>query len=156
MDPTTRLFCGCVPPAGGAADALLGVVVVAATAGALLRYGFGQLRRNWAFARRAARARGHILCLWAGWGGDVLLRYPLLGYETADGRPVVAPSPRGGFPGPLRAGRAVAVLYDPAAPDDACLASRWLLWGQPLLAALLGGLWLALLAACALAPALRA
>jgi hypothetical protein len=137
-------------------DAFLGVVVTVATAGALLRYGLGQLRRNWAFARRAVRAPGRILCLWAGWGGDVLLRYPLLGYETPAGRPVVTPSLCGGFPGPLRAGRAVTVLYDPAAPDDACLASRWLLWGQPLLAALLGGLWLALLAACALGPALRA
>ena len=156
MDRETLVFCGCVPSVGGVADALLGVVVTVATAGALLRYSLGQLRRNWALVRRAARARGHVLCLWAGWGGAVLLRYPLLSYEGPGGRAVVAPSTRGGFPCPCRAGQAVTVLYDPAAPDDACLASRWLLWGQPLLAALLGGLWLTLLAICTVRPGLLA
>ena len=148
MAPTAPLFWACAPPAGGAADALLGVVVAAATAGALLRYGLGHLWRNWAFARRAARAPGRIVA----WCDDVLVRYPLLRYETPEGRSVLAHSRCGSVLCPRRAGEAVTVLYDPAAPDDACPASRWLLWGQPLLAALLGGLCLVLLAACALAP----
>ncbi len=150
LAPTTLLLNGFPLPAGQTIETLIGVVRVALTGGSLVSYGARRLCRHRALARRGARAPGSILCLWAT-GGATLLEQPLLISGNPE-RPIVAVSPTDSLAGPHRVGQAITVPYDPKDPSDVCIASRLLLWGQPLLAVVLGVGYLALLTAYVLRP----
>ena len=136
MVPTLPLLTVFPSSRGGAIEVLVGVLFVALTGGWLVRDGVRGLHRHWTLARRGSRAPGDVLAV-RPTGGCTLLEQPLLIFTTPE-KPVVALSPEASLPGLFRPGRAVTVLYDPNNPNDACVASRGFLWGQPLLALVLG------------------
>ncbi len=95
-------------------------------------FGIGALVRARRFAARASRATGTVVDVTTRWynpnafnttgsfsarGG--WLRFPVVRYETAEGRPVTFTSRTGTSPSPYKPGRQVPVLYDPANPRDA-------------------------------------
>lgn len=90
-------------------------------------FGVHSLRARRSFARRAVPALGQVTELrWRdiatpGSGRVSLVAFPVLRFQTPDGRTVVAESSAGRNPAPARVGQQVTVLYDPDDPTQAAL-----------------------------------
>ncbi len=88
--------------------------------------GLTMLARARRFAATASRAMGTVVDVttkWSNPGGPGAtgswLRFPVVQYDTADGRSITFTSRTGTSPSPYKLGRQVPVLYDPANPRDA-------------------------------------
>ncbi len=88
--------------------------------------GIRALARARRFAATASRATGTVVDVTTKWSNardpgatGSWLRFPVVQYETAEGRPITFTSRTGTSPSPYKPGRQVPVLYDPANPRDA-------------------------------------
>lgn len=110
------------------------VPVAFIAAGLLFAYlGVRGRRGAKAFRARAARVTGLVTEIRDRWEdtttgtmdhGTSLRRYPVVRFALPDGREVETETP-GANPAPAKEGAQVTVLYDPDAPTNAVIDTRW-------------------------------
>jgi hypothetical protein len=107
-------------------------------AAGLFVYAVRAYLRQRAFVGRSRPATATVVGFVERAGRGGLLRFPLLRFTTLDGAEVTAENPVGARPTPYREGQAVPVLYDPAAPTSASIASGWTLHLESIVAGCMG------------------
>lgn len=114
-----------------------------------LLLGIWQFRTERAFARIATEASGIVAgfrtralrrrgARRGGFARSTPLDFPLVRYVTNEGQTIEFESALGTRPRIHREGQAVTVLYDPAAPQRAQIASGGWMYGLPLVFTLVG------------------
>lgn len=100
--------------------------------------GIGRLRSERAFACGATRASGMVVGFRrrslrrSSSMHSSILDFPVVRYTTQTGQQIEFESPSATQPRVVREGQAVTVLYDPAAPQQARIASGCLQYGLPI------------------------
>lgn len=90
------------------------------------------------FVNEAQRVPGVVLQLEISRGDDSDTYYPIIGFQSLDGREHVFRSSSGSNPPSYDQGEAVEVLYDPANPKNAGINGFFSLWGGQVIVGGLG------------------
>ena len=98
--------------------------------GAFTVSGIRRLRRTRKFVKGASTAPGVVVDFAVRRVQRTKFNFPVVKYETADGRVVQFESPTATKPGP-KIGDEVTVLYDPLRPEEAQIKSVMMLWFLP-------------------------
>jgi hypothetical protein len=106
----------------------------------LLVGSFGAYTRTKRFLATAREARAEVVGMDERHGGNSQSRsyHPILRYRTQEGVTKELISPVGSNPPRYKKGDSVAVLYDPAKPDDMRIHSFGSVWIVPLILAFVG------------------
>lgn len=106
----------------------------------LLVGSFGAYTRTKRFLATAREARAEVVGMDERHGGSGQSRsyHPILRYRTQEGVTKELVSPVGSNPPRYKKGDSVAVLYDPAKPDDMRIHSFGSVWIVPLILAFVG------------------
>jgi hypothetical protein len=115
----------------------MGAIAWLATLG-LFAYALRAFLRERRFVARSRPATATVVGFVERAGRRGPLKYPLLRFTTAEGAEVTAENPVGATPTPYRESQAVRVLYDPAEPTAASIASGWTLHLESIVAGCMG------------------
>lgn len=121
---------------GGPLAVLLGI--------AMLFFGWRSHAQTRAFVAAASHARGTVVEIVAHTRGSDTLFYPVVEFTTPEGQVVRFQDRNGSNPPAHRVGETVDVLYDPARPQVAAIASWKDLWLFSTILLGFGGLWVLL------------
>jgi Protein of unknown function (DUF3592) len=122
---------------------------------ALLLGAFFSYQNTSNFIEEAVEIQGTVTDLSYSRSDDSISYYPVVEFQTANGRSVEFQSSSGSNPAPYDIGESVSVLYRVGEPISARLNGFFSLWGLPLILAIMGGVFFLIGALMILVPLIR-